>query len=89
MQYINQQAQSVYLKCHPDTLYAHLHMGRAVRPLLLGKNTDEMKKYIATQLEEREPYYLMAKHTVDVTLMDSCLKISNMVAKLKETLHIG
>ncbi len=86
--YLNQQGETVYLKCTPEVLHKHLSMGKTVRPLLLNKTPEEVKGYIQEQLQQREPYYSQAKHTVDVTLMDNYEKIKISVAKLKETLGI-
>ena len=55
MEYLNRQGETVYLKAAPDVLYAHLRMGRAVRPLLLGKTPDEVRAFIQEQLVAREP----------------------------------
>lgn len=86
--YLNRQGETVYLKCTPEVLHKHLSMGKTVRPLLLNKTLEEVKVYIQEQLQQREPYYSQAKHTVDVTLMDNYEKIKISVAKLKETLGI-
>lgn len=37
--YMNRQAQTVYLKATPDVLFRHLQPGRSKRPLLAGKPT--------------------------------------------------
>lgn len=87
--YLNQQGETVYLKCTPDVLHKHLSMGKTVRPLLLGKTSEQVRAFIGEQLQLREPYYSQAKHTVDVTLMDNYEKIKISVAKLKESLGIA
>ncbi|MGI6242254.1 MAG: shikimate kinase [Prevotella sp.] len=86
--YINQQAETVYLKSTPEILYKHLKMGKTVRPLLHNKTPEEVKRLINEQLKQREIYYTQAKHTVDVTLMDSYDKINITVAKLQETIGL-
>lgn len=86
IEYINQQAETVYLKCTPEILYKHLKMGKTVRPLLLNKTPEEVKLFINKQLKQREVYYTQAKHTIDVTLMDSYDKINITVAKLQEAI---
>ncbi|MDT3386345.1 MAG: shikimate kinase, partial [Bacteroidota bacterium] len=88
MDYINQQGESVFLKCTPDVLYNHLKMGRTERPLLMGKTPEEVQAYIKEQLTVRAPYYSKAKHTIDVTLMDSYEKIKITVDKIKESLNL-
>ena len=88
MQYINQQGHTLYLKASPDVLYKHLKMGKSVRPLLLNKTPDEVKAFISEQLATREPFYLLAHHTLDVSLMDNFEKIKLSVAQAKEVLGV-
>ncbi|MBQ4023153.1 MAG: shikimate kinase [Prevotella sp.] len=88
MDYMNEQAETVYLKARPEVLYDHLRMGRTERPLLTGKSPEELQTFIAEQLEQREPYYSKARHTLDVSLMDNYEKIKISVSKLRELLHI-
>jgi shikimate kinase len=46
MEYLNQQSDTVYLKCEPDVLYMHLQMGKTIRPLLLNKTPEEVHEFI-------------------------------------------
>lgn len=86
MDYLNQQGETVYLKATPEVLYAHLKMGKTVRPLLLNKTPEEVKAFVKEQLAQREPYYLKAKHVLDVNLLDSYDKIQTSVKNIKEML---
>ena len=86
--YINDQGDTVYLKCSTDVLYKHLKMGKTVRPLLLNKTPDEVKTFIEAQLKEREPFYEKAKHVVDVSLMDNKEKIKTTLDAIRGELGI-
>ena len=88
MDYLNSQAQVVYLRCEPEVLRMHLLMGKGDRPLLKGKSAEELIGFIRQQLEYREPYYLKAKYTLDVSLMDNYDKIKITIEKLKELLDL-
>ena len=88
MDYLNQQAQVVFLRCEPEVLKEHLLMGKGDRPLLKGKSAEELIGFIRQQLEYREPYYLKAKYTLDVSLMDNYDKIKITIEKLKELLDL-
>ena len=88
IQYMNQQAETVYLKLEPEVLCMHLKMGRTVRPLILGKTEDELLQYIRQSLAEREPFYKQAKHTLDVSLMDNFEKISITIDLLRKELEL-
>ena len=86
--YLNQQAQVVYLRCEPEVLHKHLLMGKGDRPLLKGKTPDELITFIRQQLDSREPYYNKARYTLDVSLMDNTEKIKITIEKLRELLNL-
>lgn len=88
MEYIRSVGESVYLKATPEVLAAHLRMGRVERPLIKGKSPEELLEYIRTSLQEREPYYMKAKHVVDVTLMDNYEKIAITIELLRKELKL-
>ena len=80
--YLNEQGETIYLKCSPGVLFEHLKMGKTERPLLKDKTPEEVKTFIAEQLQYREQFYNKAKHIVDVTLMDTFDKIQESVNKV-------
>ena len=88
MDYLNQQGETVYLKASPETLQAHLKIGKTVRPLLLNKTPEEVKLFIKEQLAAREPYYLKAHHIMDVNILDEFKKINDAVATLRTQLSV-
>ena len=88
MDYINSKGETIYLQAAPEVLAAHLRKGKVVRPLIQGKNDEELLQYIRQSLAEREPYYLQAKHTLDVSLLDNHDKIKTTVKLLREILGL-
>ena len=88
MDYLNEQGQVVYLKAEPEVLYKHLIMGKGDRPLLKGKSPEELIVFIRGQLQKRESFYLKARYTLDVNLMDDYDKIQISVAKLRKLLNL-
>ena len=84
--YMNSQAQVVYLKASPEVLYEHLQMGHRVRPLLLGKSPDEVRTFIVEQLAKREEFYSKANHTLNVDLLDNFTKIQTTIENLRKLL---
>lgn len=84
--YMNSQAQVVYLKASPEALYEHLQMGRRVRPLLLGKSPDEVRTFIVEQLAKREEFYTKANYTLNVDLLDNFTKIQKTIENLRKIL---
>ena len=88
MDYMNQLGETFYLKASPETLHAHLKMGKGVRPLLLNKTPEEVDKFIHEQLKLREPYYEKAKHIIDINVMDNYDKINAIVRQIRALLNI-
>ena len=86
--YMNSQAQVVWLKATPEVLHRHLLMGKGDRPLLKGKSPEELIAYIREQLEYREQFYSKARHTLDVSLMDNYEKIAITVDELRKLLQL-
>lgn len=88
MEYMNQQAETIYLKATPEVLFSHLQMGRTERPLLMGKSHDEMLAYIASQVEQREAFYAKARYTMSVNLLDNYAKVDDAVNMVLDLLGI-
>lgn len=87
MDYMNRQAETIFLKASPDTIMKHLRMGKGVRPLLLGKNDEELMQFINESLTIRTPFYEKAKHTVDIYPMDSFDKITDTVDEVAKIIN--
>lgn len=88
MDYMNQQADVVYLKGTPEVLIAHLKMGKGVRPLLLGKSDEELRTFITEQLAYREQFYNKAKYIYDISTMDSFDKIKESIEGVRNLLDV-
>ncbi len=88
MEYMNGQAQTVYLKATPDVLYRHLKMSKAERPLLKNKTEEELKEYIKNSLAQRQDYYEKAKYIFDVELLENQTKIKDSVRLLRNLLNL-
>lgn len=88
MDYMNQKGDTVYLKATPEVLYAHLKMGKGVRPLLLNKTPEEVQVFIREQLKQREPFYEKAKHIIDINVMDNFDKVAETVKEVRQLLHV-
>lgn len=84
MDYMNAQAVTVYLKAEPEILRAHLRMGKQQRPLIAGKNDEELDSFIRQSLLVREPYYSRASVTFDIGLLDNASHIEAAVDRLQQ-----
>lgn len=88
MEYMNSLADTIYLKATPEVLAVHLRMGKGKRPLLEGKSPTELEEYVREMLQNREPYYTQAKHTIDVSLLDTTSKIQDCVKIIRDMLNV-
>ncbi len=66
MAYINARALSVYLQADENTLTQRLLHDRESRPLLCGKSSVEIARYVHDTLKLRHPYYAQASMTVNI-----------------------
>ena len=81
-------SETVYIKATADTLCSHLAISRGERPLLKGKSPEELHEFVATQLAEREPYYMRAQHIIDINVLDDAEKIENVVDAIRQSLAL-
>ena len=88
MDYMNSLADTIYLKAEPAVLAMHLRMGKGKRPLLEGKSPEELEDYISEMLVTRDPFYSKAKYTLDVSLLDTSVKIQESVRLIKDMLKL-
>lgn len=65
MDYIIQHGTAVYLQLTVEQLYARALASRNPRPLMHGLSPQQIREKIATQLKEREGFYLRAQVIVD------------------------
>ena len=86
--YMNHQAQTVYLKTTPEVLFKHLHMGKQKRPLLSGKTDEEMRAYIVESLAHRAPFYEKANYILNTELLDTHKQIQKTIVQLRNLLNL-
>ena len=60
MEFINANGYSIYLKYNSGILFSRLVNAKTQRPLLKGKNDEQLKQFIEEKLAEREKYYQKA-----------------------------
>lgn len=84
MDYLNGVSETVYLKASPQTLCDHIAMSRGERPLLKGKSPEELRDFVERQLEVRAPFYEKARYVVDINVLDTFDKVSDIVGIIKD-----
>lgn len=87
MDYMNEVAETIYLQASPETILAHLKVSKGTRPLLQGLSAEETDQFVRQQLEERAPYYEKAHHIVNVDILDSFEKITDVVNMILDKLE--
>lgn len=88
MDYMNSVARTVYMKASPETLLSHIAISKGRRPLLEGKTPEELDAFVRQQLQEREPFYAKAQYIVDINILDSYERISEIVEKIKDRVAV-
>lgn len=82
--YMNQQGDTIYLKATPETLKAHLLMGKNKRPLIQGKSPEELIGFISESLSKRAMFYEKARHTIDIDVITRNDQIADYVEQIKQ-----
>jgi len=72
----------IYLKVSDQTLISRLKIAAKDRPIVKGKNEDELSQYVSDLRKNCEYHYLRARYTVD----GDNLNIEEFVKKISETL---
>jgi len=82
--YMNLQGDTIYLKATPETLKAHLLMGKNKRPLIQGKSPEELIGFISESLRKRTMFYEKARHTIDIDVITRNEQIADYVEQIKQ-----
>ena len=65
MELMNRAGITIYLKADPTDLVNRLSLDKQKRPLIKGKNREELMDFVEASLEKREPFYNQAKFIFD------------------------
>lgn len=77
MQLMNERGLTVWLVPDSSRLVRRLMYGRRKRPLLAGIKTDaEMLDFATRKIREREPWYGLARHTFDSSMLETKMEIA-------------
>ncbi|HJD75582.1 MAG TPA: shikimate kinase [Bacteroides reticulotermitis] len=88
MEFMNQVGKTVFLNVHPDVLFQRLCIAKQQRPILQGKQDEELKEFIIQALEKRAPYYTQAHHIFNADELESYHEIEASVDRLQELLEL-
>lgn len=86
MEYMNSMGVTVFLQASVDVIYTRLTIAKVQRPLVKGKSADELRQYITTMLEQRNPYYTRAHHIFCANCLEDTQQVSDSVQRFKAEL---
>src|SRR5690606_18807880 len=83
IEWMNENGTTVYLKLPPRALLKRLSGKEGTsRPLLKGKNEEQILDFIIMKLSEREKFYEQANLIIDVQNMNPKLVLDLLITKL-------
>ena len=89
MDYMNRQGETIYMQATPETLLRHLTLSPGNRPILDGKDREELLPFITDELARREPFYLKARHLLPIPVLDNLRAIGETVESVARKLGVG
>lgn len=88
MEFMNRIGQTVFLDVNPDVLFRRLRVAKQQRPILQGKEDDELKAFIIQALEKRAPFYQQAQYVFNADELEDRWQIETSVQRLKDVLRL-
>ena len=88
MDFMNRNGKTVFLNVHPDVLFRRLRVAKQQRPILQGKQDDELKEFIIRSLEKRTPFYSQAQYVFNADELEDRSQIEKSVEKLRDLLKL-
>lgn len=89
VEYMNQKGETVFLDVSQEVLFRRLKVAKQQRPLLVQKNDEELKAFIADALGKRLPHYSKAKHVFRADELEDKQQIQQSVEALKKQLKLN
>ena len=88
MDFMNRNGKTVFLNVHPDVLFRRLRVAKQQRPIVQGKQDDELKEFIIRALEKRTPFYSQAQYVFNADELEDRSQIEKSVEKLRDLLKL-
>ena len=88
MEFMNRTGKTVFLNVHPDVLFRRLRIAKQQRPILQGKEDDELMDFIIQALEKRAPFYTQAQYIFNADELEDRWQIESSVQRLQELLEL-
>ena len=88
MDFMNRNGKTVFLNVHPDVLFRRLRVAKQQRPILQGKQDDELKEFMIRALEKRTPFCSQAQYVFNADELEDRSQIEKSVEKLRDLLKL-
>lgn len=88
MDYMNRNGKTVFLDVHPDILFHRLRMAKQQRPILQGKENEELRAFIVAALAKRAPFYSQAQYTFNGNELENHHQIETSIERLQDLLKL-
>ena len=88
MEFMNRTGKTVFLNVHPDVLFRRLRIAKQQRPILQGKEDEELMDFIIQALEKRAPFYTQAQYIFNADELEDRWQIESSVQRLQELLEL-
>jgi len=88
MAFMNERGQTVFLDVHPDVLLRRLRVAKQQRPILQGKDDEELKTFIVEALAKRLPFYRQARFVLNAEELENRKQIAASVQRLRNLLAL-
>lgn len=88
MEYMNRVGKTVFLNVHPEVLFQRLRIAKQQRPILQGKEDDELRAFIEQALEKRASFYMQAQYIFSGDNLEDRCQIDASVEQLHRLLMI-
>ena len=88
VEYMNSVGTTVFLDVDIPVLFRRLKAAKQQRPLLDGKNDEELMRFIQEVLQKRLPFYTRAKYTFNGEKLEDRRQIQQSVERLRELLKL-
>lgn len=89
MDYMNRTGKTVFLDVHPDILFRRLRIAKQQRPILQGKEDEELREFIVQALAKRAPFYTQAHYLFNAGELEDHWQIDASVRQLRELLGLS
>ena len=88
MEFMTRVGKTVFQYVQPDVFFRRLRIAKQQRPILQGKEDDELKAFIIRALEQRAPFYTQAQYIFNADELEDRWQIETAVQRLQELLGL-